>query len=69
MTHLTAMGAILDEDVSALRLLDKRARELGYAKGIIQDLLSALEAPEDVRDKLVAYAKTRAAHALNGRLM
>lgn len=51
--------------MNALDQLEKRAHDLGYAKALLQDFLTALDAPEDVRPTFLNYAKVRAARALS----
>lgn len=41
------------------RTHDETARNLGYAKGLLADVLAAHDAPEDVREQFVAYAVAR----------
>jgi transcription initiation factor TFIIIB Brf1 subunit/transcription initiation factor TFIIB len=55
---------------TALNLLDARARELGFAKSLLRDFIAALDAPEDVRDNFIRYAKAHAERELSegGRL-
>lgn len=38
--------------------------QLGFAKGILFDLISAHEAPADVRDQLIKFAVARAKQAV-----
>jgi transcription initiation factor TFIIIB Brf1 subunit/transcription initiation factor TFIIB len=53
-----------------VRLLDQRAQQLGFAKSLIRDFISALDAPEDVRETFIKYAKAHAERELGegGRL-
>ena len=46
------------------------SKDLGFAKVLLLDLLSALEQPEDIRGAMINYAVQHARHALGegGRL-
>lgn len=51
-------------------LLAKRSFQLGLAKGLLQDVLSAADAPEDVREQCLnmAVARIRREFGETGRL-
>lgn len=51
-------------------LLSRRSFQLGLAKGLLQDVLSAAEAPEDVREQCLnmAVARIRREFGETGRL-
>lgn len=51
----------------ALNLLEKRAHQVAYAKALLRELITALEAPEDVRETFLTTAYQRATHALSDR--
>lgn len=51
-------------------LLAKRAFQVGFAQGLLRDVIAAAEAPADVRSQLMDYAVSRIRRELgeNGRL-
>lgn len=49
-------------------LLERRSYQVGLAKGLLQDVLSAASAPEDVRDQCIRFAVARIQRELVGRL-
>lgn len=51
-------------------LLREVATDLGYAKGLLRDVLAASEAPADVREQCMKFAISRIRRDLgqNGRL-
>ena len=48
----------------ALALLDQRATQLGYAKSLLQDFITAADAEPDQRDVFMKYAVARARREL-----
>ncbi len=54
----------------AEQLLAERARQVGFAQGLLLDVISAADAPSDIRDQLMTYAVNRARRELaaGGRL-
>lgn len=74
MTRTRQQSRLLTASVEGLRqdndLLAKRAFQLGFAKGLLADLIAAAEAPEDVREWFLNYAVARVKRELgeNGRL-
>lgn len=52
------------------RVHDETAHNLGYAKGLLADVLAAHDAPEDIREQFIAYAiaRVRCATSEGGRL-
>lgn len=51
-------------------LLAKRSFQVGFAQGLLRDVIAAADAPEDVRSSMMDYAVSRIRRELgeNGRL-